>query len=959
MMLEKIMKVIVYGLIFGACISTCHSAESTDWSWQNANSPRDVVETFRQVESLNERYFSVDLQKAQHDLMQVASNGKAETIILPTLTGDYVRFKVTHDSIMAAPLQAKYPSIRSFSGHEVGKPSNTGRFDIGPNGLHGFYYINGQQLYLDPANNGKVKLYRKTKKQQAWQDRVLKPELGALAKQKSVARGPLISNGGNVDFVTYRLAVTTSDEYTRFFNGKVGAMNGIVTTINRVNQIFKTDLAVKLELIANNDALIFEANDPYDNGNEDDTLGIVQTQIDTIIGNENYDVGHLMATSGAGLAGLGVVCAQGVKAWGMTGISTPQGDAYDVDYVAHEIGHQFGANHTYNGSSGACNTRVNSAAYEPGSGVTIMGYAGICGDDNLAQNSIAMFHSHSIDEMNTHLTSGSGSTCGTPENIGNNAPIADAKLNHTIPINTPFVLTGTATDQNSANSLSYAWEQMDLGAETAGAAEMIDNGEGPLFRPYLPAQGATRYLPRLGDVLAGTTVKGEAYPTTNRTMNFRLVVRDGEGGVNYDAMTVTSTTSAGPFSITSPTSSTVLNSSSSLEVTWQVANTDKAPVSCLSVDIMQSSSDGSFDQILLANTANDGSQTVNVAGSADNKARVMVKCSDNIFYAVSDEFQLGSVIAITGQQSINMNEDTSLVISPDMFTVVNQQAGASLSTVILAGDNYSINGETITPKGNYFGELNVPVSINDGSNTSAPFLTKVTVLGVNDAPQITGQQNISINEDTSLTMMLNHFQVADVDSSILTLTVMAGDNYGLNGMEINPVQNYHGLLTVPVTISDSEGAMDNFSAQVSVISVNDAPNAVGDSATVVQGQSVDIQVLNNDSDVDSTLLSVVSVDYDGTGTVTISGSKLVYQSSEDFSGQEQFSYQVEDDEGGTDEATVSVEVTAAPTEPTTPPDPTSPTSPSTGSEGGSSGAFYGTLLLLVLVFKRRVRLFRG
>ncbi|TMO56845.1 tandem-95 repeat protein [Pseudoalteromonas aurantia] len=950
------MKLIAYSLItVCASISSVYAIESNDWSWQPMNTVvnKGVVNVLE-----NELLFTLDAEKVQKDLMSVALNEQIKQISLPSLSGQFKQFTILHDSIMAIGLQRKFPSIRSFEVREVDNENNTGRFDIGPNGVHGMYVVNGERVYLDTIDSGVVKLYKKTIKQQAWQDEVLKPDLAQLSAKNKESRGPLIANGGNVDFVTYRLAVTTSDEYTSFFGGKVGAMNGIVTTINRVNEVFKTDLAVKLELIANNDMLIFEANDPYDNGNADDTLGIVQTQIDTLIGTDNYDVGHLMATSGAGLAGLGVVCSQSSKAWGMTGISTPQGDAYDVDYVAHEIGHQFGANHTYNGSSGACNTRESSAAYEPGSGVTIMSYAGICGDENLAQNSIAMFHSHSIDEMNEHITTGSGSTCGTPTNIGNNAPLANANADHTIPINTPFVLTGSAADQNSANTLSYAWEQMDLGATTAGADQLIDNGEGPLFRPYLPSAGAVRYFPRLEDVLANTTAKGEAYPKTNRVMNFRLVVRDGEGGVNYDAMTVTSTTLAGPFSVTAPTSATQLNNSSSVNVTWNVASTDQAPVSCDNVDIMQSTSSNSFDQVLLSKTPNDGAQTVNLAGSADGKARIMVKCSSGVFYALSQEFQLGNIISITGQQSLSINEDSSLLITPTMFTVVNEQANATLTVSLSAGSNYTVNGETVTPSANFFGELIVPVKVSDGTNTSVAFLAKITVAPVNDAPSILGQQSITVNEDMPMMLALSQFLITDVDSSLLTLTAQAGDNYTLDGLTIMPTANYNGSLTVPIIVADNAGALDNFSAQITVIAVNDAPIAAADNGSVVQGETLQLNVLSNDTDIDSTELIINSVEYSGTGTVTISNNMVEYVASAEFTGQEQFTYEVVDGNGGAASAEVTIEVTQMSVTPTNPTTPTTPTEPSTSDDSGSSGTLWFVCLLYMLVTLRRLRFVR-
>ncbi|CAM4202559.1 reprolysin-like metallopeptidase [Pseudoalteromonas byunsanensis] len=920
-------------LLCSLFVSITSYANSWQWHTNHVHSKGEAKSSIAQ-------YYSLNHQKVTSDLMALAESGVSMTVALPDGNAGLIEYVIRYDPIMAPALAQKYPMIRSFSGHQVGAAHNTGRFDIGPNGFYAFYQTKDRVLYIDPSY-GNYKVYEKGNRDAPWHDEVVAlaqrdMPLGALQQ-----RGPLIGNGGAVEVVTYRLAVTTSDEYTSYFGGKTEALNGIVTTINRVNQIYQTDIAVRLELVANNDALIFTENDPYDNGELDDTLSEVQDQIDTIIGSSNYDVGHLMATSGAGLAALGVICDDSGKAMGMTGIGTPEGDAFDVDYVAHELGHQFGANHTYNGSEGSCSTRVGNAAYEPGSGITIMAYAGICGSENLASNSIAMFHSYSIDEIHTHLTQGFGATCGSLQDDGNKAPVADANADHVIPINTPFMLTGSATDANSNDTLTYSWEQLDLGTPTSSSEDLKDNGEGPMFRPYLPSTSPTRYFPLLADVISGQITKGDGYPTTDRTMTFRLVVRDGNGGVSFDTASVTTVSSAGPFAITAPDQSSAANEDNQITVSWNVAGTNQAPVSCSNVDIMQTNSDASQSQLLLSGTLNDGQQQVTLIGSQNNKARVMVKCASSVFYALSEEFDLASGLAVTSQQTISTAEDTSVTIEASQFSVANQQAGSQLVLSVIAGTDYTFSDNTIMPAADYNGELTVNITLSDGTSTTS-YPAKIQVTPVNDAPEVLTQVALTMNEDETITLGVPQFEVVDVDSTEFTLSVLAGEQYSFNANVVTPDANFNGLLEVPITISDAQGASANFTTQITVTAVNDSPVAVDDSVTATQGVQTTIDVLANDTDVDGDTLTLVELVYEGTGTATVSGNTITYQSASSFTGQEAIVYSLSDGNGASAEATVTVNVQTPP--------------PVSNLDDGGSGSFgHGLYALLLGLLCRRVK----
>ncbi len=386
-------------------------------------------------------------------------------------------------------------------------------------------------------------------------------------------------------------------------------------------------------------------------------------------------LGMSFSTGGGGLAALGVICNNGSKARGETGLGSPVGDPFYVDYVSHELGHQFDGDHTFNGSTGSCsgNNRNGSTAYEPGSGSTIQAYAGICGAQNLQSNSDDYFHTISFDQIRNHTRTGSGSSCAVATATGNAAPDPDAGTGgFTIPAETPFELTGSATDANG-DTLTYNWEQFDLGP--AGAPS---GSSPPFFRSWPATTSPTRIFPRLSDLLNNTTVIGENLPTVSDTLNFRMTVRDnraGGGGVDYDTISFDVSADAGPFLVTSPNTAVTWAGGINHSVTWDVAGTASAPVSCANVDILLSTDGGqTFSTTLLTNTPNDGSQPTPIPNVATTTARIKVKCSDSIFFDVS-------------------NTNFTIEQAGDGFAIVSDP----VSLEICDGDNaqYSINVQQI------------------------------------------------------------------------------------------------------------------------------------------------------------------------------------------------------------------------------------------------------------------------
>jgi Ca2+-binding RTX toxin-like protein len=440
---------------------------------------------------------------------------------------------------------------------------------------------------------------------------------------------------------TYRLAVAATGEYTAYHGGTVAsAQAAIVTAVNRVTGIYESELSIRLQLVPNNDLLVFTnaATDPYTNSDGGAMLGQNQTRIDSVIGSANYDIGHVFSTGGGGIAGLGVVGIAGSKAQGVTGSGAPVNDSFWVDYVAHEIGHQFGGNHTFNGDSSSCagGNRNAATAYEPGSGSTIQAYAGICGNDDLQSNSDPYFHSVSFDEIIAHVDQVIPSV-GTRTTTGNTVPQVDAGASYVIPAQTPFELTATGFDADG-DTLTYSWEQRDLGPTQDLAA--ADNGSSPIFRVWNPTTSPTRTFPRLSNLLANTLAPGEKLPTTNRTLNFRVTARDnrsGGGGVNTDDTQVQVVATGTPFRVTAPNTAVSWTGGSSRTFTWDVAGTSANGINAAEVLIQASVDGGLTYPYTLARTANDGSHAAVLRNlPASTTARIRIQPVNNIFFDVSN-----------------------------------------------------------------------------------------------------------------------------------------------------------------------------------------------------------------------------------------------------------------------------------------------------------------------------------
>ncbi len=572
------------------------------------------------------------------DSQPLSSSPTRITIGLADGTADI--FRMVQYDMMDPELSFQYPDIRTFRGESISNPRRTIRADWTENGFRAVIRDERGMMYIDPFQRNdlvyRIVYYKKDfTRNDEWTCRFVDNQEGIHGQENQRLQGDCM-------FRSYRLAVATTGEYSNFFGATSPAQSAlvlseVVTAIDRVNDVYEADIAVRLVLINNTDTVFYydPATDPY-SGSACTQLSQNQTTMTNVIGSANYDVGHVFSVGSGGCANLAAICSSSNKAKGATGLNPPTGDPFYIDYVAHEFGHQFGGNHTFNGTAGSCSgNRVASAAYEVGSGTTIMAYAGICGSQDVQPHSDPYFHAKSILEIADVLTN---TSCAAFITFNNTPPVATSVSDYTIPISTPFVLSAIASDANN-DPLVYCWEQYDLEG-TSSEPPASNDVDGPLFRSFIPISSPDRYIPRLSDLTANINYTWEVLPSVTRPMTFRMTVRDYHniaGCTDEDDIVVTANSTAGPFTVTSQNAGATWQEGSSQTITWNVANTTASPVSCPNVDIRLSYDGGfTYPAVLASNETNDGSATVSIPAGTTVDGRVMVKASNNIFFDINN-----------------------------------------------------------------------------------------------------------------------------------------------------------------------------------------------------------------------------------------------------------------------------------------------------------------------------------
>jgi hypothetical protein len=794
----------VFTTLSALCFALVLSAQSSATFWADASAAplavpvgQNVPKAYRQL-SLDMEEMAGYIRQAPMENTAAARNSPL-VLALPMPDGNMENFAVWEAPIMAKELADAYPMIKTYAGKGIDNPSTRLRIHISPLGFNAILLTKKGTAHISPLAKGQTTYYKsfylkdmEVNPQQLPQemcgvhsanwdgmgldpDHVHQVELGTDRGTGSIS----------VNNQKYRLAVATTSEFSSAHGGTIASvLNQVTMLMNSVNAVMEGENAITLELIPNTTEVFFfppNNSDPYTNGNTSAMIDENPPVLNAELGASSYDIGHVFGTNAGGLASTGSVCGNADNKG--RGVSCEFGVYSDEIFyliIAHEMGHQFNALHTFN----LCDMDNESTqtAYEPGSGSTIMCYAGAsdCGNNYVQNINDSYFHINSLIRIQQFSRDNtSGGACDQLVSIGNNTPEASIPLTDgfNIPISTPFQLTGAATDPDG-DPMTYCWEQYDLGPQSPLGSPI---GNAPAFRSWPPNNSLTRVFPRMQTIVANATDIDEVLPTYTRPLTFRFTARDNNapaGAWGFAEVKFNATETAGPFLVTNPnTSGITWTVGNYTEVTWNVANTTNNLVNCQMVNI-KLSTDGGFTYpiTLLAQTPNDGSAFVVVPDAISTTARVRVEAADNIFFDISNNNF--SIVAPTEPGfALLQNIESGTACIPDNFEV-------ELQTTALLGfaDDITFTASDLPPG----------ATATFSPNPVSPGSTSTLVLDMS---------NVSVDGDYDITITASanglpdqvrqvHINVVYNDFSAMMLT---GPADGASGQSLLPTFQWSAL----------------------------------------------------------------------------------------------------------------------------------------------------------------------